>query len=110
MGICLIYMTAGSEGEAERIGRELVASRLAACVNIIPGMKSIYRWEGELQEDRETVLIAKSTSERLPQLTRRVKALHSYDCPCVVSLPVAGGNQDFIDWIGAATAEDPDEA
>jgi periplasmic divalent cation tolerance protein len=110
MGICLIYMTAGSEDEAERIGRDLVASRLAACVNIIPGMKSVYRWKGTLQEDRETVLIAKSSSERLSQLTERVKTLHSYDCPCVVSLPVAGGNQDFIDWIGAATTEDPGEA
>ena len=107
MGVCLVYMTAGSEDEARRIGRELVSSRLAACVNLISGMKSIYRWEGKLQEDRETVLIAKTNAEKVSQLTQRVKAIHSYDCPCVVSLPVTGGNQDFIDWVGSETVEKP---
>jgi periplasmic divalent cation tolerance protein len=110
MEICLIYMTAGSEEEARRIGRELVSSRLAACVNIIPGMRSIYRWEDALQEDRETVLIAKTTAERVSDVTRRVKDAHSYDCPCVVSLPVTGGNQAFIDWVGAETVEKPDRS
>jgi periplasmic divalent cation tolerance protein len=107
MEICMVYMTAGSEEEARRIGGELVSSRLAACVNIIPGMQSIYRWEGALQEGEETILIAKTSAERVSDLTRRVKALHSYDCPCVVSLAVQGGNQAFIDWVGAETVEKP---
>ena len=102
-------MTAGSEDEARRIGRELVLARLAACANILPGMKSIYRWEGELQEDQEVVLIAKTTGDRVPALTEKVRSIHSYDCPCVVTLPVAGGNPDFLEWIAAETIEKPDE-
>lgn len=110
MDVCLVYMTAGSEDEARRIGRELVSLRLAACVNILSGMNSIYRWEGKLQEEKETVLIAKTCAERVSQLTQRVKEIHSYDCPCVVSLPVNGGNLDFIDWICAETVGNPEQA
>jgi len=102
-----IYMTAGSSDEAGRIGRQLIESRLAACVNIIDGMNSLYMWEGELQEDRETVLIAKTTEGRLPRLIETVKEMHSYECPCVLSLPVAGGNTEFLDWIRREVAEAP---
>jgi periplasmic divalent cation tolerance protein len=99
MSVKLVYMTAGSMNEARAIGNKLVASKLAACVNIIEGMRSIYRWEGKLQEDREVVLIAKTSAERLAELTEMVKRLHSYDCPCIVSLPADGGNPAFLDWI-----------
>ena len=85
--------------EAKTIGKELVSSRLAACVNIIDHMKSIYRWEGKMQEDSEVILIAKTTENRVPALIEKVKAMHSYDCPCIVSLPVSGGNAAFMDWI-----------
>jgi periplasmic divalent cation tolerance protein len=94
-----VYMTAGSLEEARRIGELLVADRLAACVNIIDGMHSIYRWEGKLQKDRETVMIAKTTRERLPALMEAVKANHSYDCPCIVSLDIDGGHPEFLEWI-----------
>ena len=99
MDIRIIYITAGSMEEARRIGGALVEERLAACVNILPGMTSLYRWEGALEEGHEVVLIAKTTAVRVEALTARVVALHSYDCPCVVVLPVQGGNPDFLQWI-----------
>ncbi len=98
-----IYMTAGSVDEARTIGRALVDEQLAACVNLIDGMRSIYRWNGELQEDAETVLIAKTREDLVDALTDRVRALHSYDCACVVALPMVAGNPDFLDWIGRET-------
>ena len=82
---CIIYITTGSREEAESIGRLLVSEELVACVNIFNGMTSIYRWKGELQHDSETMMIAKTTVDNVDALTQRVKNLHSYDCPCVVS-------------------------
>jgi periplasmic divalent cation tolerance protein len=81
MTINLIYITTKNKGEAERIGQALVEERLAACVNIIDGMYSIYRWEGKLTQDAETVLIAKTVQEKVAALTERVKTLHSFHCP-----------------------------
>ncbi len=101
MDINFIYMTAGDIEEAKKIAGELVASRLAACVNILDNMNSVYMWQGELQEDSEVVLIAKTTRARAPQLVEKVKSLHSYDCPCIVSLPVLDGHQPFLEWIEA---------
>lgn len=98
-----IYITAGSEAEARKIAAALVEERLAACANIIPGMRSIYRWEGKIAEDEETVIIAKTVKDRVPALIERVRALHSYDCPCVVSLAVEDGNPEYLDWLAAQT-------
>ncbi len=98
-----VYMTTGSKDEARRIGRALVEERLAACVNILDGMNSLYWWDGAVTEDEETVLIAKSRAALLDTLTERVRALHSYDCPCVVALPIEAGNAGFLEWIGAET-------
>ncbi len=99
MKVNFIYMTAGSKDEAQKIGSELVISKLAACVNILENMNSIYMWQGKIQNDSEVVMIAKTTEARVPELVEKVKSLHSYDCPCIVSLPVSGGHQDFLDWI-----------
>jgi periplasmic divalent cation tolerance protein len=99
MTVNFIYMTAGSKDEARRIGKELVVARLAACVNILDNMNSFYMWQGEIQDDTEVVIIAKTTEDRLPALIEKVKALHSYDCPCIVAIPVSGGNQAFLNWI-----------
>ncbi len=103
MTYCLVYITVGTAEEARRIGAALVAERLAACANVIDGMCSIYRWEGKVQNDEEAVLIAKTREDLLDALTERVKALHSYEIPCVVGIPIVGGNADFLDWIGAET-------
>ena len=99
MPVNFIYMTAGSKSEAQKIGKALVESRLAACVNILDNMQSIYRWEEKIQEDSEVVLIAKTTETLVPRLIDKVKSLHSYDCPCIVSLPVSDGYPPFLDWI-----------
>ena len=94
-----IYMTAGSKDEATKIAQELVTTRLAACVNLLDNMNSFYLWQGEIQEDTEVVMIAKTTEGRIPELVEKVKSMHSYDCPCIVSLPVLGGYRPFLDWI-----------
>jgi periplasmic divalent cation tolerance protein len=94
-----VYMTAGSLEEARHIGKALVQSSVAACVNIIDGMQSMYYWEGELQTDTETVLIAKTTAKKLEELIEKVKALHSYECPCIISFAMAEGNPPFLKWI-----------
>ena len=101
MKVNFIYMTAGSKDEARKIGQDLVAAGLAACVNILDNMNSIYMWQGEIQDDSEVVIIAKTTEDRVPALVEKVKALHSYDCPCIVAIPVSGGNQAFLDWVTA---------
>jgi len=97
--INFVYITAGSTDEARTIGKSLVNANLAACVNIIGNMNSLYMWGGEIQDDQEVVLIAKTREDRVQELIEKVKSLHSYDCPCIVSLPVSNGNQAFLDWI-----------
>jgi len=103
--IRFIYMTASSLEEAKRIGRELVSARLAACVNILPQMNSIFVWEGKLQEDAEVVMIAKTTSARTAELIAKVKSLHSYSVPCIVSLAVEDGFAPFLEWIAGSVEE-----
>ena len=101
MAIRIVYMTAGNMDEASRIAKALVQRRLAACVNIIDGMRSVYEWEGTIQEEDEVVMIAKTHADCLPELKEVVKSIHSYDCPCIVELPVSGGNNAFLDWVKA---------
>jgi len=98
-----IYVTCESEEQARTIGRSLVEERLAACANILPGMESVYRWEGKIETGRETVLILKTTADLVPSLTARVKELHDYEVPCVVALIVDGGNPDYLSWISEQT-------
>ncbi len=104
MDVRFVYMTMSGLEEARSIGRALVEERLAACVNILPGMQSIYRWEGKVEDATEVVMIAKTTAAMVPALTDRVKSLHSYECPCVVSLRVDGGYQPYLDWIAAGVS------
>lgn len=103
------YITCPSPAEAERLGRALVEERLAACVNLLPGMRSIYRWQGAIESADEVVLIAKTLRSRSGALTRRVTALHPYSCPCVVLLPVTGGSAPYLRWLaeGVASARRP---
>jgi periplasmic divalent cation tolerance protein len=103
---CLVYMTASSAEEAAHLAEALVGERLAACVNVIDGMTSWYRWNGGIANDREIVMIAKTTTGLVDALTARVKALHSYEVPCVVAIPISAGNPDFLRWIGAETGEE----
>jgi len=95
----LVYITTSSRVEASAIGRAMVDERLAACANVLGDITSFYWWEGAVQEDGEVSLILKTQDHLVDRLTQRVKELHSYDCPCVVAIPIAAGNPDFLDWI-----------
>ena len=97
--IISVTITTSSRAEAETIARALVEEKFAACVNIIPGVRSIYRWEGKVEESDEFMLIAKSRAELFEPLRKLVTTLHSYDCPCIVASPVTAGHQPFLDWI-----------
>ena len=101
--LCWVYMTVGSLEEAKRIGLILVEQNLAACVNIIENMTSIYKWEDKLEEGKEVVLIAKTVKKVMSKLIETVKSHHSYDCPCILDLPIQGGNPEFLHWIEAET-------
>ncbi|MFA5034878.1 MAG: divalent-cation tolerance protein CutA [Candidatus Margulisiibacteriota bacterium] len=101
---CLVYITTRDRDEAKKIGFELVSNRLAAGVNIIDKIESIYWWEGKVQNGSETLLIAKTKESAVPALIEKVKSLHSYKTPCIVSLPINEGNPDFLRWIEAETA------
>jgi periplasmic divalent cation tolerance protein len=102
-GAVFVYVTAGDREAALELGRALVEERLAACANVIERMESVYWWQGELEQSREAVLILKSRANLVEALTERVRALHDYDCPCVVALPILGGNPDYLSWIAAET-------
>jgi periplasmic divalent cation tolerance protein len=104
MAVMLVYATAAETGEAERIGRAIVAERLAACANVLPAMRSFYWWRGKLEDSAEAVLILKTTRERLPALVARVKALHFYECPCIEAIAVTDGNPEFLAWVERETA------
>lgn len=97
----LLYVTTPDKKEARKIGRALVEGNLAACANIIDGMESIYKWKGEIQEDNECVLIIKTHYSRVKKVTRLVKEMHSYECPCVISITLAEneGNEEYLDWL-----------
>jgi len=103
---CLVYVTTADVGEARSIARAMVEARLAACANLVPGMVPIFRWEGKVNEGSESLLILKTTRDRLDDLVAAVEAMHSYDCPCIVALPLAGGSKAFLDWISQETAAD----
>lgn len=103
MKLNIVYITAKDKAEAGKIGQELVRLRLVACVNIIEKMNSMYWWEGKIQDDTECVLIAKTRQSLVKKLVKKVKSIHSYSCPCVVSLPIIDGNKDFLDWIKEET-------
>jgi periplasmic divalent cation tolerance protein len=99
----LVYATFPSRAEAERIGSRLVDEGLAACVNILPGMVSIYIWEGKRHQDEECAMIVKSRASLAAAVIRTVRSLHPYENPALVVLDIEGGSQPFLDWILAQT-------
>ena len=100
------FITAGSPDEAETIARILVDEKLAACCNVVNPIISIYRWQGKVHRDQEVLLIAKSTAARFERLKTRVKELHSYDVPEVISLPITDGLPEYLHWIETETGEE----
>ncbi|PFH35291.1 divalent cation tolerance protein, CutA1 family protein [Besnoitia besnoiti] len=97
--IQVAYVTCKDKTQAEEVASKLVASRLAACVNIVPGITSVYEWEGKMQKDEEVLLIVKTRKEFAAELVAAVRQLHSYDVPEVVFLDVVGGNEPYLDWV-----------
>ena len=95
----LVLVTAPNEDEARRIANALVEERLAACVNIVAAIESVYRWEGQVTTDRETLLIIKTTDERYEELEQRVKELHSYSTPEVIAFKVERGSSEYLSWL-----------
>lgn len=102
-----VLMTTPDGETGARIARLLVEERLAACANIVPNVTSIYRWEGEVQESQEVLLILKTTAARTRDLTRRAVELHPYDVPEVLALPVLSGFEPYLDWVRDASVGDP---
>ena len=100
----IVLITAGSEEEAVRIGRALVEERLAACVNIVPTVRSLFFWEGKTQDSPESLLICKSRKPLIEQVISRVKSLHSYSVPEIIALPVIAGSSDYLDWVKDSTS------
>lgn len=104
MGPIAVFVTAPSAEKAVAIGRTLVEERLAACVNIVPGLRSIYRWEGQVQDEPEVLLVIKTERSRFEALRARVVALHDYSCPEVIALEIATGHTPYLDWIRDSVA------
>ncbi len=101
----LALITASTTDEAARIGTVLVEERLAACVNIIPGVQSLFYWEGKARDEREALLIVKSRLPLFERLMARVKSIHSYTVPEIIALPIIGGSREYLDWLHETTRE-----
>lgn len=104
MAAVWVYVTAADQVEAERLGRAAVEARLAACANLLGPTTAVYWWEGKVESGAEAALVLKTRADLVDALTAKIVELHSYDCPCVVALPIAGGNPEFLQWIETETA------
>lgn len=95
----IVLSTAGSEEEARKIAHHLVENRLAACVNIVPRVESVYRWEGKVEANREFLMVIKTSTEKFPELRDAILELHSYDLPECVALRVEDGSAEYMEWL-----------
>lgn len=99
----IVFITASNEEEAAGISHTLVGERLAACVNIIRSVRSIYRWQGRVEDEQEVLMIVKTKKSLFERLQARVKELHSYAVPEIVGLPLVEGSKEYLDWLGQET-------
>jgi periplasmic divalent cation tolerance protein len=99
----IVLITTASENEAEKIARSLVDEHLAACANIVPGVRSLFFWDGKTQDERETLLICKSRLPLMSKIVQQVKALHSYSVPEIIALPIIAGSPDYLAWVRETT-------
>jgi len=102
-GVIVVLVTCPSPEVGEKIARAVIEDRLAACVNVVPGLASIYRWEGKVCRDAESLLVIKTRRTKFSALSRRVKALHPYLVPEVIALPVEVGSSPYLSWIRNST-------
>jgi periplasmic divalent cation tolerance protein len=101
----VVLVTTATKEEAERIAQRLLDRRKVACVNIVPGMHSVFWWQGKLESAQESLLIAKTRTSLVPQVVDLVRGAHSYTVPEIIALPVVAGNQDYLEWIDQETVE-----
>lgn len=101
----VVLITAGDQAEARSMASALVQEKLAACVNIVPGVESIYYWEGNICSDEEFLLVVKTRKALFPQLEERVREMHTYDVPEIIALPIEEGSQDYFNWLAKSTGE-----
>jgi periplasmic divalent cation tolerance protein len=106
-GRLVVLSTVARAEDAERIGRALVERGLAACVNVLPAVTSIYRWKGKLEREEERLLLIKTRAERFDALKQALVSLHPYEVPEVLALPVADGHQPYLDWLDESVAGKP---
>jgi len=102
-GEIVVLMTAPNEDEAAAIARVLVETRLAACVNIIRNVRSVYAWQGKIEDDAEVIMIAKTRKGLFDALAKKVRELHTYKVPEIIALPVVAGSEDYLKWIREST-------
>ena len=95
----IIFITAASENEGKSIAKHLVEKKLAACTNIIAGMRSLFFWDKQLCEENEVLLIVKSIQSKVGEIITNVKELHSYDVPEIIAIPIIDGSKDYLDWL-----------
>jgi periplasmic divalent cation tolerance protein len=95
----IVFCTCSDVAEANRLARALVEERLAACVNVLPGLTSIYRWQDKVEAASEHLLFVKTTWERLPAVENRIRELHSYELPEVIAVPITAGSERYLEWI-----------
>jgi periplasmic divalent cation tolerance protein len=100
----VVLVTAGSSDEGERLARSLVEERLAACVNRIPAVQSVYRWQGKVEQSAEELLVIKTRAALFAALEKRVRELHSYSVPEVIALPIMNGSEAYLKWLGEQVA------
>jgi periplasmic divalent cation tolerance protein len=106
----IVLSTAGSADEARKIALHLVENRLAACVNIVPQVESIYRWQGKVESNREWLLLIKTTAERFPAVRDAVRKLHSYELPECIALTIEDGSEEYLQWLGYSLIKDEEPA
>ena len=106
-GSTVVMVSASSQNEAEKIAKELVEKKLAACVSIIPNMRSIYIWEGKVEDSEEYLMIIKTRGELFEQVKRAIQDLHSYKIPEIISLPITHALEDYVRWINEVTLVGP---
>ncbi len=99
----IVLITAKEEGEAARIAEELVDSRLAACVNVVKGIRSIYSWKGKREDETEVLMVVKTRRDLFDGLKKRIKELHSYSIPEIIALPVIEGSEEYLEWLREET-------
>jgi periplasmic divalent cation tolerance protein len=103
----IVLSTASSEEEAHQIANHLVETQLAACVNILPNVQSVYRWQGKVESSREWLLVIKTTAEKFKDVCEAIRELHSYDLPECIAIAIEDGSVQYLEWIGESVAAEP---